>query len=362
MGIKKGFMSYIKKKYPSIIKEGFITDFTGKKIVIDIFSFLYRYIHSFGKDDNKWIGAMFKHFLVFKKYNIDIIPVFDGKPPPEKYEERVYRKEKKEQEDNKLNQLIEDFSKYLETKEVTENLDHVNNMLLKKKQQISMFKSKLFKNNNRPKIDTYEIENYINTCKNRCNYLSKSDIQLVKELFTHLKIPYIQAVDEAETLACFLLKNNLCDSVISLDSDCIAYGVDNFLIDINQRGQYTQFDVNELCRNTGLTKSQVTDLCIICQCDYNSVGNGFEGVGPAKAINLLKQYQNIEGIIVQGYKEDQLNFQRCRDIFSSEYPDYVDIVNGLVFSNEVNLDEIKNFLEEKDIPINMRDIQMTWVS
>jgi len=235
-------------------------------------------------------------------------------------------------------------------------------MLLKKKQQISMFKSKLFKNNNRPKIDTYEIENYINTCKNRCNYLSKSDIQLVKELFTHLKIPYIQAVDEAETLACFLLKNNLCDSVISLDSDCIAYGVDNFLIDINQRGQYSQFDVNELCRNTGLTKSQVTDLCIICQCDYNSVGNGFEGVGPAKAINLLKQYQNIEGIIVQGYKEDQLNFQRCRDIFSSEYPDYVDIVNGLVFSNEVNLDEIKNFLEEKDIPINMRDIQMTWVS
>ena len=360
MGIKKGFLSFVKRKYPMILKEGFISDLEGKKIVIDIFSFLYRYIHALGKDNNKWMSAVFKHFMIFKKYNIDVIPVFDGKPPPEKYEERIYRKEKKEQEDNKLTQLVEDFNKYLETKEVTENLDHVNSMLLKKKQQVSMFKSKLFKNNNRPKIDTYEIENYINTCKNRCNYLSKTDIILIKELFDKFKIPYLQAEDEAETLACFMYKNGLCDSIISLDSDCIAYGVDNFIMDINQRGHYIMFDVNELCKVTELTKTQVTDLCIMCQCDYNSVGNGFDGVGPAKAITLLKLYNNIEGIIQQGYKEDKLNFERCREIFSSEYPAYINIVKSLNHTGKVDLEDIEKFIIEKDIPINMRDVQVTW--
>jgi 5'-3' exonuclease len=362
MGIKKGLLSFIKKKYPTIIKNAFINEFENQTIAIDIFSFLYRYIHTFGKDDNKWISSMFKHFLIFKKYNIKILPIFDGKPPVEKNDERQFRKEKKEQEDKKVKSLKEDYQHYLDTGEVSELLDHTNSYLTRQKQQVSLFKSKLFKNNNKPKIDNFEIENYLDTLKHRSNFLSKSDIQLIKELFDVVRIPYIQAEDEAETLACYLLNEGLVDNVISLDSDCIAYGIGKFIIDINQRGNCIVFDVDELVKQTGLTKDQITDLCIICQCDYNSCGNGIEGVGPARALNLLKTHVDIEGILQTGYKHDNLNYQRCREIFRSKYPNMHDPIKTIDFDKKINIDEVESFIKLKNIYINMNDFKFTYLN
>jgi 5'-3' exonuclease len=359
MGIKKGLLSFIKKKYPTVIKQGFISDYEGKTIALDIFSFLYRYIHTFGKEDNKWIVSVFKHFSVFRKYNINIIPIFDGKPPVEKNEERNFRKEKKEQEDQRLVKLSTDFNVFLETGQVSELLDHVNGFLTRKKQQASLFRSRM--KNDSKRIDVYELKNYIESQKNKCNYLSKNDISLIKELLATVRVPCVQAVDEAETLACYLLNKGLCDTLISLDSDCIAYGINNFIIDINQRGNCTIFDVSEFCNQTGLTKEQVTDLCIICQCDYNSHGNGIEGVGPVRAINLLKQHKNIEGILQAGYKEDNLNHERCREIFNSAYQEQEDEILKLDFYGKIDKEEFSKFIWEKDIHINMTEFEETWL-
>lgn len=361
MGIKKGLLSFIKKKYPSVIKEGFISNFEGQTIAIDIFSFLYRYIHTIGKDDNKWIASMFRHFYLFKKHKINILPIFDGKPPVEKNDERNFRKEKKETEDKKLKSLVEDFQNYLDTGAITELLDSTNNFLLRQKQQVSLFKSKIFKNNSAPKIDITAIENYIDTIKNRSNYLSKQDIQLVKELFDVTQIPYIQADDEAETLACYLLKEGLIDNLISLDSDCIAYGINNFIMDINQRGNCIIFDVVEFEKQTGLTKDQITDLCIICQCDYNSVGNGIEGVGPARALNLLKSFTDIETILQQGYKDDRLNFERCREIFRSKYPQINAFLKSVNFDKTIIIDDVFSFISAKNINLNMHDFELYFI-
>ena len=361
MGIKKGLLSYIKKKYPTVIKSAFINEYEGQTIAIDIFSFLYRYIHTMGKDDNKWLSSMFRHFYVFKKYNINVVPIFDGKPPVEKNDERNFRKEKKEMEDKKIKTLIEDFNTYIKSGKVSELLDSTNNFLQKQKQQASLFKSKIFKNSSSPKIDIHAMENYIDSIKNRSNYLSKQDIQLVKELFDVAKIPYIQAVDEAETLACYLLKEGLVSNVISLDSDCIAYGISKFIIDINQRGNCIIMDVDELEKQTGLTKDQITDLCIICQCDYNSVGNGIEGVGPARAVNLLKTHNDIETILKQGYKEDRLNFERCREIFRSRYPDIHEKIKSLNFDQEISLEEVSSFGSLKNVHLNMNDFELYFI-
>jgi 5'-3' exonuclease len=360
MGIKKGLLSFIKKKYPSVIKQGHIEDYAGKTIALDIFSFLYRYIHTFGKEDNRWIVSVFKHFTVFKKYGINIIPIFDGKPPVEKNEERNFRKEKKEQEDQKAVKLSADFNVFLETGQVSELLEHVNNFLTRRKQQASLFRSRI-RNENTIRIDVYEIQNYIESQKNRCNYLSKYDITIIKELLSLVKIPFVQAIDEAETLACYLLNKGLCDTLISLDSDCIAYGINDFIIDINQRGNCTIFDNVEFAKQTGLTKQQITDLCIICQCDYNSQGNGIEGVGPVRAINLLKQHEHIEGILEAGYKEDRLNHERCREIFNSQYEEQEDEIKNLNFEEKINVEAFAKFLNDKDININLQEFESTWV-
>lgn len=361
MGIKKGLLSFIKKKYPTVIKSAFINEFEGQTIAIDIFSFLYRYIHTLGKDDNKWLATMFRHFYVFKKYKINVLPIFDGKPPVEKNDERNYRKEKKDSEDKKIKTLIDDFQIYLDTGKISELLESTNNFLLRQKQHVSLFKSKIFKNVTTPKIDIHAIENYIDTVKNRANYLSKQDIQLVKELFDIVQIPWIQADDEAETLACYLMNEGLVDNIISLDSDCIAYGINRFIMDINQRGNCVVFDVEEFVKQTGLTKDQITDLCIICQCDYNSIGNGIEGIGPVRAVNLLKTYNDIETILQNGYKEDRLNYERCREIFRSKYPDIHSAVKSINYYKTIDLEQVSSFANMKSIHLNMHDFELYYL-
>lgn len=360
MGIKKGFLSFIKKRYPSVFQSVHISKFEGKKLAIDIFSFFYRYIHTFGKDDNKWIASMIKHFLTFKKYNVSVIPVFDGKPPVEKNEERIQRRERKEQSENKLTQLEEDLDKYIKDGSISELLEEVNSHILSKKMNKILMKNKLFKHKSQQKIDTVEVQAYLELSKKKAGFLVKKDIDIVKDLFDKLGIPYLQAQEEAETLSCYLQNKSVCDCVISLDSDCIAYGIDYFIIDMNQAGSCTLFDVNELCMLLKMTKEQVRDLCIMCQCDYNSTGGGVVGVGPTKAIKLLEIYKDIETILENGYKEDNLNYKRCREIFSTQYETEEEVFKNLNWTKQIDLDELTKFLQVNDIPLNMYDVKSLW--
>lgn len=360
MGIKKGFLSFIKKRYPSVFQNVHISRFAGKKLAIDIFSFFYRYIHTFGKDDNKWIANMMKHFITFKKYNVNVIPIFDGKPPVEKNEERNQRRERKEQSENRIQQLEQDFEEYVRSGKVSELLEEINSQIISKKMNKILMKNRLFNKKTSIKIDEVEIQSYIENSKKKTGFLVKRDIEIVKELFTAMGIPFLQADEEAETLGCYLQNKGICNCLISLDSDCVAYGVDYFIIDMSQNGACTLFDVNELCNLLKLNKSQVRDLCIMCQCDYNSNGGGIEGVGPTKAIRLLMLYKDIETILKNGYKEDQLNYERCREIFLTTYPEQDILFQNMKWSTTIDIEKLDEFLKENDIPLNLSDIKVLW--
>lgn len=360
MGIKKGFLSFIKKRYPSVFQSVHISKFEGKKLGIDIFSFFYRYIHTFGKDDNKWIASMMKHFITFKKYNVTVIPIFDGKPPVEKNEERIQRRERKEQSESRISQLEEDLDKYMKDGTITELLEEINSHILSKKMNKILMKNKLFKHKPAQKIDTIEIQQYIESSKKKTGFLVKRDIDIVKELFDKLGIPYMQAQEEAETLGCYLQNKNACNCIISLDSDCIAYGIDYFIIDMNQAGSCTMFDVNELCMLLNMSKEQVRDLCIICQCDYNSTGGGIVGVGPTKAIKLLEIHKDIDTILENGYKEDNLNHKRCREIFSTQYPIEEEIFNNLNWKKNIDMEDLEQFIKTNDIPLSLYEVKCFW--
>lgn len=221
-------------------------------------------------------------------------------------------------------------------------------------------KNKLFNKKTSMKIDEVEIQDYIDNSKKKTGFLVKRDIDIVKDLFTCLGIPFIQADEEAETLGCYLQNKGICDCLISLDSDCVAYGVDYFIIDMSQNGACTLFDVNELSNLLKLSKTQIRDLCIMCQCDYNSNGGGIEGVGPTKAIRLLILYKDIETILKNGYKEDQLNYERCREIFQSKYPEQDILFQNMKWSKQIDIEKFEEFIKTNNIPMNMGDINALW--
>jgi len=60
----------------------------------------------------------------------------------------------------------------------------------------------------------------------------------------------------------------------------------------------------------GLTFEQFVDLCILCGCDYCS---SIKGIGPKTALKLIRQYQNLEGII-QFVKRDRRRSINCLKI------------------------------------------------
>jgi len=304
---------------------------------------------------------MFKHFLTFKKNNVTVIPIFDGKPPVEKKEERQQRKERKEQNENRIFTLESDLEEYLENGHITELLSETNQSIISKKMNNKLLmKQKLFKNSNSPRIEVESIKDYIDHSKKKGGLLIKKDVEIIKQLFDLIGINYIQADEEAETLGCYLQNKGLVDCIISLDSDCIAYGVDYFIIDMNQAGTCSVFDVNELCALMELEKVQVRDLCIICQCDYNSNGRGLIGIGPAKAELLLKKFNNIETILANGYKEDELNYERCRTIFTTQYEAFEERFREMTWNPIEDIDKLEAFLKDNNIPIFFEDIKSLW--
>jgi len=68
-----------------------MSELSGKKIVVDISIYLYKY-----EAENALLENMYVMLSIFSYYNIIPIFIFDGKPPPEKKALLQKRKEDKE--------------------------------------------------------------------------------------------------------------------------------------------------------------------------------------------------------------------------------------------------------------------------
>ena len=89
MGIKH-LNRFLKENSSTSIKFVNIAELSGKKIAVDISIYMYRY----ASDDNL-IENMYLMLSVFRHYNIIPIFIFDGKPPTEKKELLIKRREDK---------------------------------------------------------------------------------------------------------------------------------------------------------------------------------------------------------------------------------------------------------------------------
>ena len=78
MGIKD-LNKFIKTFSPKAIKQVPISHYAGKTLAVDTSIFLYKFKYS-----NKLIDSFFQQYYHFKKEGVDLIYVFDGKPPEEK--------------------------------------------------------------------------------------------------------------------------------------------------------------------------------------------------------------------------------------------------------------------------------------
>ena len=89
MGIK-GLNDFIKKKYPTTIKDINISELKYKKLAIDTSLYLYKYKIILGE---KWIDGFINLIMCLRKNDVHPVFIFDNGAPKEKIEEQKRRRE-----------------------------------------------------------------------------------------------------------------------------------------------------------------------------------------------------------------------------------------------------------------------------
>jgi flap endonuclease-1 len=104
---------------------------------------------------------------------------------------------------------------------------------------------------------------------------------------------------EAEALCSYLCKQGTVDIVITEDSDTLAYLCPNVLLNWkNDREEVVS--ILPVLSALELSASEFQDFCVLLGKDFNS---RIKGVGPIKAMELIKKYRSLQ-LLIESNKHD----------------------------------------------------------
>lgn len=300
MGIKS-LTQTIKKYSPDTIKNENLYKLTGKRVAVDASLVIYQQLHkgpkgklftnSTGKITNHITGLFYK-IMNYISLNIQLIFVFDGKPPENKQLCINDRKEKSK--------------KALEKAETCKD----------EEEKLKLKKASL--------------------------RITNAMINDVKKLLNLLGIPYIHPDGEAEAYASELCRIGYVDYVLTEDMDTMGYGCPRIIRncvdrDLKRKDIISIFTYEQLINDLELTHDKFIEFCVLCGCDYCP---SVPKIGNITALKLIKKYKTMNEIVEKS---------------SYEFPDkYLDIFqaakeNYFIFRDKIKPEEIKIECPEKDI-------------
>ena len=355
-----GFLSYVKKKHPGLVRNEHISLYSHNTIFFDISSYIYKYVCIFGTQDGRWLTAMMQLFLVFKENKINIIPIFDGQAPDAKKDETDMRKEQRNKIKNKAETLDNAVSLLREGGTLDEEtMTLVKDCLktIKEKNENTKLKSLMkFANeqsNESEKIseeDLNELDLYVSSLRRQMVYIRDSDYTALKDMLNILGIPFKTAPNEAETYCCAMIRQGLGTAVISCDSDCFAHLAKDVILSVDTTGMIEHLKLEDILEALEIDEEQMTDLAFLFGCDYNAKNKLYK-VGPVKALELIKKYGRLENI--EGYDKEKIeSFIELRKLFRIEYPLMKKYVN-----KDIDEEALYNFMEEKRIRVGRNKVE-----
>ena len=317
MGIK-GLTKTITKYSPESVTNENLYKLSGKKVAVDASLILYQQLlkspgkifrNSKGQITSHITGVFYK-IMNYISLNIEMIFIFDGKPPSNKQDCINQRKEKsKKAKEASLNTTCEEEKEKLE-------------------------KSSL--------------------------RLTREMIDDVKKLLNYMGVSYIHPeVGEGEAYASELCRMGYVDYVLTEDMDTMAYACPKLIrncIDrsLKRKDIVSVFDYTKLINDIELTHDQFLDFCILCGCDYCPI---VPKIGSVTALKLIKTHGSIESIIEQtsekyAYHEGYLGILKNFKVFSGKIIiDKIDIKKSLR-----DIDGLTSFLIN-DIEMNEKRVQ-----
>ncbi len=230
MGIKN-LNKFLKENARSSINLMHISELSGKSIAVDASIYMHRFLA-----EDALIENMYLMLSIFKYYNIQSIFIFEGKPPPEKYELLQKRKQDR----------------------------------LTAEEEYNLLKQKLEDKNYSDEFDKHEIICTMDMLKKNMTTINKNDIEVVKNLITNYGSKYYDAVGEADELCALLTVKNKVWACLSEDMDMFVYGctrVIRYLSLLNHT--LVVYDMKGILTDLGISQKEFREICVLSGTDYN---------------------------------------------------------------------------------------------
>ncbi|TIC16881.1 PIN domain-like protein [Wallemia mellicola] len=131
----------------------------------------------------------------------------------------------------------------------------------------------------------------------------------IQKLLRAFGIPYITAPMEAEAQCAKLAQMNLVDAVITDDSDVFLFGAPIVYKNMFNDRQFVECYVSsDIERDLSLSRDRLIELAHILGSDYT---NGFPGVGPVMAMELLADFAHENTLV--GFRDWWIKVQNGKD-------------------------------------------------
>lgn len=114
-----------------------------------------------------------------------------------------------------------------------------------------------------------------------------------RALLRLLGTPFITAPGEAEAQLAVMAREGVIDYVATEDSDALVFGAPIVVRDAASRKGTVEWRVDIALQRLEMTREQFVDFCVLLGCDYTGT---LPGVGPARALTLIRKHGSIEEI------------------------------------------------------------------
>jgi flap endonuclease-1 len=318
----------------------------GKSVAIDAYNALYQFLAIIrqpngrlltdqgGKVTSHLIGLLYRTANLFEK-EIKAVYVFDGKPPALKETEIKRRTRIKEE-------AIVKYEKALEKGEIDEARKYAQST---------------------SKLKAYMVEDS-------------------KRLLNLMGVPWVQAPSEGEAQAAYISKKKDTDLCASQDYDSLLFGAPKLARNITITGrrklpgkkiyiavQPEIIELDSVLRELGITYEQLIDVAILVGTDFNP--KGVKGIGPKRALKLIKKYENLEKAMPFLKGTGSLtDLNKIREVFISpritnEYniewkePDVGGTIDFLCGERDFSKERIQRALEKMEIGLRKKKEKVT---
>jgi len=339
MGIK-GLNQLLNKISPGIFNEIHISKYAFKKVAVDTSIFVYKFKSSYG---DRWLTYFVKFISSLRENQLHPLFIFDtGAAPPEKEQERVKRREKREYIKRKLWNLKDGLSHYETTGEILAEIEKYKEYRILNKEYV---------------LNIDDVKNEIEKIEKQLVFVRENDFDTLKSILDILKINYYDAPMEAETMCSNLCKKGVVSAVLSEDTDCLTYGCTKLLTKYNYHsGLCTELSINNILDKADLNIDQFIDLCIMCGTDYNE---NIPKIGPYKSYRLLKKYISLDSIAEFTILDTKiLNYNRVRDIFKN----YIESsIENVEYCGIPTIYDLQNIVDKYEIDIDISILEKSYL-